>query len=220
MDLTSILDEWFEDVGDVHMPVSGIAVFGPSATGRIEDREVYLSYPEVFSTGAASLCQSPEYGLAWRQSGSPVSARRTLASSSTDESNSWAKQLSSLGIRSFIHVSVDLPLGRAYELFAFSEIEATQELTLPVANELQNLWRQTGKSICWAKNLTRQERRLTELEAQTLRMTADGMTAAEIAAAISRSSRTVEQRLLDIGEKMGTNNKLSAVQRAMFLGLL
>jgi DNA-binding CsgD family transcriptional regulator len=114
-----------------------------------------------------------------------------------------------------VRVEFPLPLGRAFECFVFSHSEFSERgHAAEVAYALLSSW-PTLKPILLSERTS-----ITSRERESLIAAAEGLTAREAAVRMSCTERTVNHHWSRAMIKMRATNKIAAVQRAVWLGLI
>lgn len=207
------IEDWFSKLS--HLSVKALVVLGPDPFGPASARKVLTVFPLRHTRAAELLCSSDSYGEAWRESRSPMVGWVNLKGSDSYGNETWRRHWIEDGMSSMVHVEIPLPLGRAFECFVFSQSEASDRAhAAEVAYALLSSW-PTLKPI-----LLSDQTSITSRERESLIAAAEGLTAREAAVRMSCTERTVNHHWSRAMIKMRATNKIAAVQRAVWLGLI
>lgn len=210
----AILADWLCALSD--QGVESVVVLGPNPTGGRDDREVLAVHPPRLLSAAQALSASCDFGAGWRDSDAPLVAWQDISKSAfSEQSGRWRRLWMAHGYRTLVRVAFSLPAGRAFECFMFSPKTFVGR---PEAAELAwsafNIWPMLRRAIA-EKRLS-----LSPREQESLNLAFEGLTARETALRMECSERTVNYHLANAMAKLKTDNKLSAVQRACWIGLI
>lgn len=210
----AILADWICALSD--QGVESVVVLGPNPTGGRDDREVLAVHPPRLLSAAQALSASCDFGAGWRDSDAPLVAWQDISKSAfSEQSGRWRRLWMAHGYRTLVRVAFSLPAGRAFECFMFSPKTFVGR---PEAAELAwsafNIWPMLRRAIA-EKRLS-----LSPREQESLNLAFEGLTARETALRMECSERTVNYHLANAMAKLKTDNKLSAVQRACWIGLI
>jgi DNA-binding CsgD family transcriptional regulator len=210
----AILADWVGALSE--HSVEAVVVLGPTATGGHDDREVLAVHPPRLLGPAQALAESADFGASWRDSDAPLVAWQEIAKSAlTDTAGRWRRLWLAHGQQTLVRVAFTLPAGRAFECFLFSPrafADRTEAATL--AWSAFNIWPMLKRAIA------EQRVSLSPREQESLNFAFEGLTARETAQRMTCSERTVNYHLANAMAKLRTDNKLAAVQRACWIGLI
>jgi LuxR family transcriptional regulator, quorum-sensing system regulator SolR len=210
----AILADWVEALGE--HGIEAVVVLGPNPSGGNDDREVLAVHPPRLLGPAQALAASGDFGASWRDSDAPLVAWQDISKSAyADQGARWRRLWLAHGQQTLVRVSFGLPAGRAFECFMFSaKTFADRSVPAVLAWSAFNIWPTLRRTIA--------ERRvgLSPRERESLSLAFEGLTAREAAARMGCSERTVNFHLANVMAKLGADNKLAAVQRACWIGLL
>jgi DNA-binding CsgD family transcriptional regulator len=165
---------------------------------------------------AQALAESRDFGASWRDSDAPLVAWQDISKSAYAEGTGrWRRLWLAHGHQTLVRVAFGLPAGRAFECFMFSSrafADRTEAASL--AWSALNIWPMLRRAIA------EQRVTLSPREYESLNHAFEGLTARETALRMDCSERTVNYHLSNAMAKLKTDNKLSAVQRACWLGLI
>lgn len=213
----AILSDWLCALHD--QGVEAVLVLGPNPLGGRDAREVLAVHPPRLLGAAEALADSTDFGAGWRESDAPLVAWQDISKSAfgdpADPSGRWRRLWLSHGFQTLVRVAFSLPAGRAFECFMFSpRAFADRTEAAQLAWSAFNVWPMLRRSIA--------EHRinLSPREHESLSFAFEGLTAKETALRMECSERTVNYHLSNAMSKLQTDNKLAAVQRACWLGLI
>lgn len=209
----AVLAEWVSALSD--QGVESVLVLGPNPLGGINDREVLAVHPPRLLGPAQALAESPDFGASWRESDAPLVAWQDISKSALEPSGRWRRLWLAHGYQTLVRVAFTLPAGRAFECFMFSPRRfGGREEAAMLAWSAFNIWPLLRRAIA------EQRVSLSPREQESLHLAFEGLTARETALRMHCSERTVNYHLANAMTKLQTDNKLSAVQRACWIGLI
>ena len=208
-----ILSDWVRALRE--HGVESVLVLGPDPLGSLERREVLAVHPPRMLHAAEALAASRDFGASWRDSDAPLVAWQEIAKSATQEGSRWRLLWLAHGHQTLVRVAFPLPAGRAFECFMFSPRAYTGRAeAAALAWSALNVWPMLRRA-----SATRRVS-LSPRELESLNLAFEGLTARETARRMDCSERTVNYHLANAMTKLQTDNKLSAVQRACWFGLI
>jgi DNA-binding CsgD family transcriptional regulator len=210
----AILADWVRALRD--SGVEAVVVLGPNPTGGRDERDVLAVHPPKLLGAAEALAESRDFGASWRDSDAPLVAWQDISKSAYAESaGRWRRLWLAHGHQTLVRVAFSLPAGRAFECFMFSpRAFANRSEAATLAWSAFNIWPMLRRAIA------EQRVTLSPREYESLSHAFEGLTAKESAQRMDCSERTVNYHLSNAMAKLKTDNKLSAVQRACWLGLI
>jgi DNA-binding CsgD family transcriptional regulator len=210
----AILADWVGALRD--NGVDAVLVLGPDPFGNRDQREVLAVHPPRLLGPAQSLAESNDFGAGWRESDAPLVAWQDIAKSAYAETATrWRRLWLAHGYQTLVRVAFSLPAGRAFECFMFSpRAFADRSEAAALAWSAFNLWPMLRRAIA------EQRVSLSPREQESLNLAFEGLTARETALRMDCSERTVNYHLANAMAKLRTDNKLAAVQRACWIGLI
>jgi LuxR family transcriptional regulator, quorum-sensing system regulator SolR len=213
VDVDSVVNDWLFQLKNY--AVQGLLVLGPDPYGESDARKILVAHPPNV-VGAAQLLVSSKDFFSNGSAQDPRPVTWQAVSSSIDaDADHWRGLLFAKGFRSFVRVAFPLPNDCAFECYAFSSRTwLTQDEPAQVAWHTWNAWPRLKKSLANAYCP------LSPREAQSLRLAFDGLTARAAAQAMGCSERTVVFHITNAMNKLKVDNKLAAVQRAIFIGCI
>ena len=210
----AILADWLCALSE--FGVDAVVVLGPVVTGGRDDREVLAVHPPRLLEPAQALAESREFGASWRDSDAPLVAWQDISKSAyVEHAGRWRRLWLAHGHQTLVRVSFALPAGRAFECFMFSSRAfGDRSEAAALAWSAFNIWPMLRRAIA--------ERRLSlsPRELESLNLAFEGLTARETSLRMDCSERTVNYHLANAMGKLQTDNKLAAVQRACWIGLI
>lgn len=210
----AILADWVCALSE--QGVEAVVVLGPKPTGGRDDREVLAVHPPRLLGPAQALAESHDFGSSWRDSDAPLVAWQDISKSAfVEQSGRWRRLWLGHGHQTLVRVAFTLPAGRAFECFLFSpRAFADRSEAATLAWSAFNIWPMLKRAIAG------QRLSLSPREQESLNFAFEGLTARETAGRMDCSERTVNYHLSNAMAKLKTDNKLSAVQRACWIGLI
>ena len=213
--LDSMMADWISALRDYS--VEAVVVLGPDPFGQREDRLVSAVHPPRFLDAARALAESRDFGAPWRESGAPLVAWQHIGKSDTAgaEGARWRLLWMAHGFQSVVRVEFPLPLGRAFECFIFSprQFHDRAEAAALVWSAL-NIWPQFKRTLAEAGSP------LSPREGECLALAFEGLTARQSGERLHCAERTVNYHLSNAMAKLRVDNKMSAIQRACWLGVI
>jgi LuxR family quorum-sensing system transcriptional regulator SolR len=211
--LDGILADWVCALRD--QGVEAVLVLGPNPLGGRDQREVLAIHPPRLLGPAEALAESRDFGAGWRDSDAPLVAWQDISKSSFEQSSRWRRLWLAHGYQTLVRVAFSLPAGRAFECFMFSpRAFADRSEAAVLAWSAFNVWPMLRRTIA------EQRVGLSPRELESLNLAFEGLTARETALRMDCSERTVNYHLANAMAKLQTDNKLAAVQRACWIGLI
>jgi DNA-binding CsgD family transcriptional regulator len=209
----AVLADWVGALSD--QGVESVVVLGPNPLGNRDDREVLAVHPPRLLGAAQALAESRDFGAAWRESDAPLVAWQDISKSSFEQASRWRRLWLAHGHQTLVRVAFSLPAGRAFECFMFSPRAFSDRAeAAALAWSAYNIWPMLRRAIA------EQRVSLSPREQESLNLAFEGLTARETAARMDCSERTVNYHLANAMAKLQTDNKLAAVQRACWIGLI
>ncbi len=214
VDVDTMLADWVHALQDVG--VDAVLVLGPDPMGGCDAREVLAVHPPRLLGPGQELARSRDFGSSWRDSDAPLVAWQDIAKSAYTETGSrWRRLWLAHGFQTLVRVAFSLPAGRAFECFMFSpRAFADRSEAAVLAWSAFNIWPMLRRAIA------EQRVSLSPREQESLNLAFEGLTAREAAQRMECSERTVNYHLANAMAKLKTDNKLAAVQRACWIGLI
>ncbi|MBA4195563.1 MAG: LuxR family transcriptional regulator [Comamonadaceae bacterium] len=213
MGVDAILNDWLTALSE--QGAEAVVVLGPVPTGTKDDREVLAVHPPRFVGAAIALAHSPDFGASWRDSDAPMVAWQDISRASSEVGNRWRRLWLAHGQQTLVRVAFPLPAARAFECFMFTpRTLANRSDAANLAWSAFNVWPTLRRSIAT------QRVSLSPRELESLNLAFEGLTARETSLRMDCTERTVNYHLANAMAKLHTDNKLSAVQRACWIGLI
>lgn len=211
--LDGILADWLAALRE--QGVEAVLVLGPDPLGGRDQRDVLAVHPPRLLGPAQALAESLDFGAGWRDSDAPLVAWQDISKSAFEQSSRWRRLWLAHGYQTLVRVAFSLPAGRAFECFMFSpRAFADRSEAAVLAWSAFNVWPMLRRSIA------EQRVALSPRELESLNLAFEGLTARETAQRMDCSERTVNYHLANAMAKLQTDNKLAAVQRACWIGLI
>jgi DNA-binding CsgD family transcriptional regulator len=209
----ALLVDWMAGLRE--QGVDSVVVLGPNPMGGRDDREVLAVHPPRLLAAAQALAASHDFGASWRDRDAPLVAWQDISPAVCDQAGGWRRLWLAHGHQTLVRVAFSLPAGRAFECFMFSPRIFTDRAE---ADAL--VWSTCKTWPVLRRAIAQQRVNLSPREQQSLNFAFEGLTARESAAQMDCSERTVNYHLANAMTKLKTDNKLAAVQRACWVGLI
>jgi len=195
--------------------VEALIVLGPDVASSGERRCVRAVHPPRLHAMAQALADSDEFGSEWIESESPLVLWQDISRGSYAQMGRWRVLALSHGLQSMVRVAFLMPRGKAMECYlmtprALHEKAEAMALVWSILNIWPRVRRSIGEVIC----------PLSVREKECLGLAFDGLTAQETSQRLECSERTVNYYLSNAMRKLGVDNKLQAVERAVWFGVL
>jgi len=210
--LDSMLADWISALRDY--AVEAVVVLGPDPFGQRQSRLVAAVHPPRFLDAASALAGSRDFGAPWRESDAPMVAWQHIGNSDT-RGDRWRLLWLAHGFQSVVRVEFPLPSGRAFECFMFSprQFHDRAEAAALVWSAL-NIWPLFKRTLAAASSP------LSPRESECLELAFEGLTAKQSAERLGCADRTVTYHLANAMAKLRVDNKMAAIQRACWMGVI
>lgn len=211
--LDSLLADWLSALRDY--AVEAVVVLCPDPFGRRQDRVVTAVHPPRLLEPACALAESQDFGAPWRESDAPLVAWQHIANSAGAIGERWRLLWLAHGFQSVVRVEFPLPSGRAFECFMFSprQFHDRAEAAALVWSAL-NIWPLFKRTMAAASSP------LSPRESECLALAFEGLTARQTGERLRCTERTVNYHMANAMTKLRVDNKMSAIQRACWLGVI
>lgn len=211
--LDGIMSDWLCALRE--FSVEALLVLGPDPFAGQESRLVLALHPPRLLEAAQALAQSHDFGAPWRDSDAPLVAWQDISRSAFDSMGRWRRLWLAHGYQSVVRIAFPLTVGRAFECYLFSSRQ-WPDRTEPaqLAWSALNIWPLLRRALAEARNP------LSPRELECLDLAFQGMTARKTGEVLLCSERTVNFHLANAISKLKVDNKLAAVQRACWFGLI
>jgi LuxR family transcriptional regulator, quorum-sensing system regulator SolR len=195
--------------------VEALIVLGPDVHQSQWKRCVRAVHPPRLHAMAQALADSGEFGQDWVESDSPLALWQDISRGSYADMSRWRVLALSHGLQSMVRVAFSLPRGKALECYvmtprALHEKNEATALVWSILNIWPRIKRGMAEVIC----------PLSPREKECLALAFDGLTASETGQKLECSERTVNYYLSNAMRKLGVDNKLAAVERAIWYGVI
>jgi LuxR family quorum-sensing system transcriptional regulator SolR len=208
-----IMGEWLTSLRS--FSVQALVVLGPDPFAGQEARLVLAVHPPHLLNAAHALAASEEFGVPWQNSDAPLVAWQDISRSALVDTSPWRQLWRAQGFQSIVRIAFPLPAARAFECYLFSlHLWLDRTEPMEVAWSAFNIWPVLKRSLAQSRNP------LTERELECLGLAFEGLTARKTSDALKCSERTVNFHLANAMGKLHVDNKLAAVQRACWFGLI
>jgi LuxR family quorum-sensing system transcriptional regulator SolR len=210
--LDNMLADWLSALRDY--AVEAVVVLGPDPFGQRQDRLAAAVYPPRLLEPAIALAESQDFGAPWQASGAPLVAWQHIANSD-GKGGRWRLLWLAHGFQSVVRVEFPLPSGRAFECFMFSprQFHDRAEAAALVWSAL-NIWPLFKRTMAAAGSP------LSPRESECLALAFEGLTARQTGERLQCTERTVNYHMANAMAKLKVDNKMSAIQRACWLGVI
>lgn len=211
--LDGIVSDWLCALRE--FSVDALVVLGPDPFAGQENRLVLAVHPAQLQEGAQALAASQDFGAPWRDSDAPLVAWQDISKSAYENLGRWRRLWLAHGYQSVLRIAFPITVGRAFECYLFSSRQWTDrsEPAL-IAWSAFNIWPLLKRALAEARNP------LSLRELECLAQAFQGMTARKTGEILVCSERTVNFHLANAMAKLKADNKMAAVQRACWLGLI
>ena len=211
--LDGIMSDWLSALGE--FSVEAVVVLGPDPFASQESRLVLALHPPRLLEAAHALATSQDFGAPWRDSDAPLVAWQDISRSAFGDLGRWRRLWLAHGFQSVVRIAFPLTVGRAFECYLFSARQ-WPDRTEPsqLAWSALNIWPLVKRALAQARNP------LSPRELECLDLAFQGMTARKTGDMLACSERTVNFHLANAMNKLKVDNKLAAIQRACWFGLI
>ena len=217
--LDSMLGDWISALQE--FSVEAVVVLGPEPFGDRSERIVAAVHPPRLLEAAVALAHSGDFGAPWRESDAPLVAWQHIAKSGHGatgiqaDGSRWRVLWMAHGFQSVVRVEFPLPSGRAFECFMFSprQFHDRAEAAALVWSAL-NIWPLFKRTMAEAASP------LSPRELECLILAFEGLTARQTSERLQCAERTVNYHLANAMAKLRVDNKMSAIQRACWIGVI
>ncbi len=211
--LDGVISDWLCALRE--FSVEALLVLGPDPFGGQDDRLVLALHPPRLLEAAEALAQSRDFGTPWRDSDAPLVAWQSISKSAFDNSSRWRRLWLAHGYQSVVRIAFPMTAGRAFECYLFSpkHWHDRSEAALLAWSAL-NIWPLLKRALADARSP------LSPRELECLGLAFQGSTARESGTQLLCSERTVNFHIANAMAKLKVDNKLAAVQRACWFGLI
>jgi DNA-binding CsgD family transcriptional regulator len=211
--LDSVICDWICALHE--FSVEALIVLGPNPFASKDDRVVLALHPPRLLEAANALAKSNDFGAIWRESDAPLVAWQNIANSGFEGIGQWRRLWIEHGYQTFVRIAFPVTIGRAFECYLFTPRQMQEKSeAATLAWSALNIW-PTLKRV-----LTESINPLSPRELQCLSLSFEGLTARESGIRLECSTRTVNYHLANAMAKLEVDNKIAAIQRACWYGLL
>ena len=199
--------------------VDALVVLGPDPYGTAHERLVLAAYPLDAQAAAYALANTHDLDAVGHHTAPPLVALLQLSPAPPVAHGahdlSWRAQWLARGAQSAVRVRLGLPAERCFECFLF-----TQQLLTDTAQAAPLAWSALARWPALRCALVAAYSPLTPRELQCLVLAFDGLTARASAERMACTERTVNFHLANAMAKLKADNKVTAIQRACWLGVI
>lgn len=209
--VAEVLNDWLCALQE--FSVEALMVLGPDPFADQDVRQVLALHPPRLLEAARALADSPDFGASWHESDAPLVVWQEIAKAS--ELDRWRRLWLAHGYQSVVRIAFPLAVGRAFECYLFSSRQwAGRTETAQLAWSALNIWPLLRRTLAEARSP------LSPRELECLQLAFKGMTARASSEVLSCTERTVNFHLANAMAKLKVDNKLAAVQRTCWFGLI
>jgi LuxR family transcriptional regulator, quorum-sensing system regulator SolR len=211
--LDALLADWKEALKEES--VEALLILGPNMRSGGEGRMVHAVHPPRLLSLAQALADSDEFCERWIDLDSPLALWQDISRGSYVDMSRWRVLALSHGLQSMVRVAFQMPRGKFMECYLMTPraLHDKSEATSLVWSIL-NIWPRVRRCIAEIACP------LSTREKECLALAFDGLTAAESGTQLECTERTVNYYLANSMRKLGVDNKLQAVERAVWYGVL
>ena len=192
-----------------------LVVIGPDPFAKHSVRTVVAAYPDAHLHSAGQLAISNTFAGSWREVHSPLVAWWNLFKVANEAGMQWTKPWIDSGMQSVVRVDIPLPLNRGFECYMFTS------QTLKDRSQAESIaWRVMSAWPIFKSEVLAKRYDISPRELQVIKHTAEGATAAEAGIAMEVSTRTVQFHLNNVMHKLQAPNRVAAVMRACWSGII
>ena len=211
--LDGIISDWLSCLRE--FSVEALVVLGPDPFAGEERRLVLALHPPRLLDAAHALAASQDFGALWRDSDAPLVAWQDISRVAFGEMDHWRRLWLAHGFQSVVRIAFPLTMGRAFECYLLSARQwADRSEPSQLVWSALNIWPLLKRALAQARNP------LSPRELECLELAFQGMTARKSGEVLVCSERTVNFHLANAMGKLKAENKLAAVQRACWFGLI
>ena len=211
--LDGIMSDWLLALRE--FSVEAIVVLGPDPFAGPQHRLVLALHPPRLLEAARGLAEVQEPELPQADTRAPLVTWQLIAQSAIDKLSRWRRLWLGYGYQSVLRIEFPLVSERAFELYLFSPRQwHDRNEAAALAWSAFNIWPLLKQAIADARNP------LSPRELECLKLAFQGLTARESGEALLCSERTVNFHLSNAMSKLKVDNKLAAIQRACWFGLI
>ena len=213
VNVDAVVNDWL--CGLQEFSVEALMVLGPDPFGGQDDRVVLALHPPRLLEAAQALALSRDFGAPWRDSDAPLVAWQDISKTAFENMSRWRRLWLAHGYQSVVRIAFPLAVGRAFECYLFSPrqwVDRSEAALL--AWSALNIWPLLKRAVAEARSP------LSPRELECLQLAFKGLTARESGEYLLCSERTVNFHLANAMSRLKVDNKLAAVQRACWFGLI
>ena len=211
--LDGIMADWLCALRE--FSVEALVVLGPDPFAGQESRLVVALHPAQLLESAQALAASQDFGALWRDSDAPLVAWQDISKSAFEGPGRWRRLWLAHGYQSVVRIAFPITIGRAFECYLFSARQwPDRSEPAQLAWSALNIWPLLKRALAESRSP------LSPRELECLSLAFQGMTARKTGEILCCSERTVTFHLANAMGKLKVDNKMAAVQRACWIGLL
>lgn len=213
-DVPAMLGDWLSSIAD--SGAKAIVILGPSVTDEIGRREVLATCStepmDLLSHAARVLSESADF-TDW-----PLVSWQDILRGESDEglnAQGWRAFLRNHGLISFVRVAMELPGGKAFEIYTFC--------AHPIRNRSEAaafVWATMGAWPDVRRALALTRLKISDREMECLKCVVAGMSAKSIAETMGIKERTATYFVNSLADKFITTGRSTLPRKAAWLGVL
>ena len=212
--LDGLMADWLASLA--LQSVRSIMVLGPGRSPK-EKKEILVLHPPKVLPAAQCLRDMDATGDLPNSNPSPLVNWFVLAGdeSAGVRAPEWAPYWRSFGYRGAMRIAFEIVACRFFECYLFCDQgRLSRDMQAALVWSTLSTWPKIRYLACSARSP------LSVREAQCLRLAFEGLTAHETAEVLGCGDRTVNFHLSNAMAKLDAHNKLEAIQKACWLGVL
>lgn len=211
--ISELLSDWIWSLKE--HDVGALVVLGPDPFGDASQRLVLAVHPESALPAAKTLARSSDFGPQWRLNHASLVSWGNLERPSNADGQDWRDSWLASGYRSQCRISFELGAMRSFDCFMFSSKTLSnrsdaESMVWSALNIWPSLKIEIGQAIT----------PLSNREVDCLKLAFVGLTSKQASEHLGLSVRTIEFHLSNAAKKLGVNNRLGAIQRSLWMGVL
>lgn len=211
--LDAVMSDWLLALRECS--VEAIVVLGPDPLAGLRPRLVLALHPPRLLEAARELAQDHDCSLARSDAHAPLVSWQLIAQPAAEKPSRWRRLWLGHGYQSALRIDFPLVGGRAFEVHLFSPRQwHGRHEAAALAWSALNVWPLLRQALADARNP------LSPRELESLKLAFQGLTARASGEIMACSERTVNFHLANAMSKLQVDNKLAAVQRACWYGLI
>lgn len=211
--LDGLMADWLMTLSP--QSVRAILVLGPGS-GKHQKKEILVLFPPKVMPGAQAMLDAEPANNPTLPSTRPLAEWIPLTENADGTpAPPWAPFWKSYGLHGVMRIAFEIVGARFFECYLFCDQgRLTRDMQAAMVWHTLSIWPRIRPLACGARSP------LSARQVQCLRLAFEGLTAHETAEVLGCGDRTVNFHLSIAMAKLGTHNKLEAIQKACWLGVL